>query len=304
VAGDTNAQEDIFLKELDTGTIKRINVAADGTEGNAGSHDATITANGLYVVFHTDATNLDGSTTIAGQVYVYDVANDSLEKISVDSAGVEGNAYSNGVAISEDGRYVTFFSQATNLVAGDTNATDDVFLHDRTLNTTTRISTDATNTEVTGMSTGTVGISGDGTYVVFSSDSTGLVAGDTNAVNDVFIKNTSDNSVSRISERTGGTEATGGGSHNPDITSDGRYVVFDSAATNLDSAITDTNAQNDILGTTPKQEQPFGSTPLLAEQKPQGADHFLRRFLMMEISLLLPQTRPILFPVFQEIRFT
>lgn len=254
VTGDSNATSDVFIKNLSSGSVKRISVDAAGIEGNNTSHEATISRDGKYVVFHSDATNLDGSTTTAGQVFFYDVAADSLSKISVNNAGTEGNAGSNGMAISDDGRYVAFFSSATNLVDSDvngvydndTNAVDDIFLHDRTLNTTTRISTDSVGAEATGgASTGMVSMSSDGLYVAFSSAATNLVAGDANVKGDVFVKNTSDNSISRISVVTGGAEATGGDSTNPDITADGRYIVFESTATNLVAG--DANAQADIF---------------------------------------------------------
>lgn len=254
VSGDSNAAADIFLKNLTDGSIKRISVDATGAEGNALSHEATISKNGDYVVFHTDATNLDGTTSTAGQVYFYDVAGDSLSKISVNSAGVEANAYSNGLAISDDGRYIAFYSSATNLVDSDsdtvydddTNGLDDVFLYDRTLSKTTRISTDSSGVQSTGgASNGAVAMSGDGVYVAFSSAATNLVGSDTNSQGDIFIKNTSDQSISRISVQTGGAEASGGGSLNPDITSDGRYVVFESSATDMVSG--DTNSLSDIF---------------------------------------------------------
>ncbi len=245
VSGDTNAQGDVFLKDIDSGTIKRISVSTDGTEATGTSHDAVISSDGRYVAFHTDALDLEGSYSTSGHVYLYDTVNDSLKLISQDSSSTEGDGYSNGMVISEDSKFVAFYSASTNLVASDANAMDDIFLYDIDADSLTRVSTDSVGTEADGASTGSLDISSDGNLVVFSSAATNLVSGDTNTQNDIFVKKISDGSISRISVATGDVEATGGGSYNPDITPDGNYVVFDSAATDMVGS--DTNANNDIF---------------------------------------------------------
>src|SRR3989454_679011 len=108
------------------------------------------------------------------------------ERVSVDSAGSEGNGASTGVALSADGRFVAFTSVATNLVAGDTNGVLDVFVHDRQTGMTERVSVDSAGSEANGASTG-VALSADGRFVAFTSVAPDLVAEDTNGAADVFV---------------------------------------------------------------------------------------------------------------------
>ncbi|MEE9401569.1 MAG: hypothetical protein V3V47_00055, partial [Desulfobacteria bacterium] len=108
------------------------------------------------------------------------------ERVSVDSAGVEGNNASAAPSNSSDGRYVAFESQADNLVANDTNTDKDIFVHDRQTGTTTRVSVDSTGVEGDDLSAAP-SISSDGKYVAFRSDATNLVGGDTNPFSDIFV---------------------------------------------------------------------------------------------------------------------
>src|SRR5207244_3779910 len=105
---------------------------------------------------------------------------------SVDSTGAQGNQESLFPSISADGRFVAFFSSATNLVAGDTNGSPDVFVHDRQTGVTERVSVDSTGTQGNSVSAFPA-ISADGRFVAFRSDATNLVAGDTNGVDDIFV---------------------------------------------------------------------------------------------------------------------
>jgi Ca2+-binding RTX toxin-like protein len=245
VSGDTNGQGDIFVKDIGTGEIQRISISSDGTQGTGISHDAVISADGRYVAFHTDALNLEGTYTTAGHVYLYDMNSDTLKLISKDSANAEGDGYSNGMVISDDSKFVAFYSASSNLVASDTNGADDIFLYDIDADSLTRVSTSSLGVQADGASNGGMDISSDGGLVVFSSAATNLIGSDGNGQNDIFIKKIDDGSVSRLSVATGNVEATGGGSHNPDITADGKYVVFDSAATDMVAG--DTNTNNDIF---------------------------------------------------------
>jgi hypothetical protein len=124
----------------------------------------------------------------ASDVFVRDRIGATTERVSVDSAGVAGGGNSNMPAISPDGRFVTFGSSATNLVAGDTNGHDDVFLRDRQSSTTERMSLSTFGAEADGNSQAPPAVSSDGRYVAFGSLATNLVAGDTNGVDDVFLR--------------------------------------------------------------------------------------------------------------------
>jgi Tol biopolymer transport system component len=167
------------------------------------------------------------------------------ERATLGPNGAQAESGSGGPVISDDGRFVAFYTRAANLLpAGvDTNAENDVFVRDLDTGTTARVSTASGGAEVTGFS-GVPSISGDGRYVAFESDSTTLVAGDTNARTDIFVKDRTTNATTRVSVATGGVQANNR-STNPKISGDGRYVVFASLASNLVSG--DTNGTEDAF---------------------------------------------------------
>ena len=102
--------------------IERVSVAADGTQGNGTSSAPRLSADGRYVAFCSDASNLvPGDTNGVSDVFVYDRQTDTIERVSVAADGTQGNGNSYGASISADGRYVAFHSAASNLVPGDTN---------------------------------------------------------------------------------------------------------------------------------------------------------------------------------------
>src|SRR5437773_218323 len=146
VAGDTNGATDVFVHDRQTGTTERVSVASDGTQGNNASSYPALSADGRFVAFDSDATNLvAGDTNGATDVFVHDRQTGATERVSVTSGGgTQGNGTSGGFfsfpALSAAGRFVAFQSDATNLVAGDTNGATDVFVHDRQTRTTERAS--------------------------------------------------------------------------------------------------------------------------------------------------------------------
>lgn len=147
-------------------------------------------------------------------------------------------------AISADGRYVSFGSHAADLVPGDTNLSDDVFVHDRATGETTRVSVASGGIQATGHSSRNSALSADGRFVAFSSSATNLVAGDTNGVEDVFVHDRSTGSTTRVSVSTGGAQATDW-CFLDGLSADGRFVVFSSRAPNL--APGDTNGASDVF---------------------------------------------------------
>jgi Tol biopolymer transport system component len=154
------------------------------------------------------------------------------------------------VAISGDGRYVAFESAAANLVAGDTNGATDVFLVDRLMRTTTRVSVATGGAEAMGGGSGTFGVavSGDGRVVAFDSAATNLVAGDTNALPDIFVHDRATGTTTRVSVATGGGQGTGPAgarSQRPALSADGRFVAFSSELTSLVPG--DTNGKPDVF---------------------------------------------------------
>ena len=166
-------------------------------------------------------------------------------RVSVDSSGAQANNYSRFPAISADGRYVAFESEASNLVAGDTNGTGDVFVHDRQTGATTRVSVDSSGVEANGSSEASA-ISGDGRYVAFSSYASNLVDGDTNGMVDIFVHDRQTGATTRVSVDSGGAQANdNSSSFHVAISWDGRYVAFQSDASNLVAG--DTNGTGDVF---------------------------------------------------------
>ncbi len=232
-AGDNNSSYDVFVHDRQTGQTTRVSVDSAGNEGNASSYNATISADGRYVAFESWASNLvAGDNGDILDVFVHDRQTGQTTRVSVDSAGNQGDGHSFWPSLSADGRYVAFSSYATNLVAGDNNGTlGDVFVHDRQTGQTTRVSVDSAGTQADGESA-FPSISADGRYVAFYSYAGNLVAGDNNGVSDVFVHDRQTGQTTRVSVDSAGNEGNGS-SYDPSISADGRYVAFDSDATNL-----------------------------------------------------------------------
>ena len=164
-------------------------------------------------------------------------------RVSIDSSGGQGNVYSNQCSMSEDGRFVAFQSVATNLVPGDTNASWDIFVHDRLTATTTRVSVDSSGAEGNNSSK-EPSISADGRVVAFWSVATNLVTGDTNGMYDVFIHDRQTGITERVSVDSLGAQASGQ-SYWPSISANGRFVAFESNASDL--VPTDANGKIDVF---------------------------------------------------------
>jgi Tol biopolymer transport system component len=245
VAGDTNGTDDIFVHDLQTGTTTRVSVDSSGSQSDNASQIATISADGRYVVFGSVASNLVvGDTNGAYDVFVHDLQTGTTTRVSVDSAGTEGNSKSGEGYISADGRYVVFGSVASNLVVGDTNGIGDLFVHDMQTGTTTRSSLGSTGNQIAGNIKG-FSISSNNRYIVFSSSDAGLVSGDTNGAYDVFVRDLQIASTIRLGQQILPIAPINNGSYTPSISSDNRYIVFVSQADNL--VVGDTNNEADIF---------------------------------------------------------
>ncbi|MEG4519824.1 DUF4347 domain-containing protein, partial [Microcoleus sp. AT9_A5] len=170
------------------GITTRLSVDSAAAEGDSDSYEPSISADGRYVVFGSEASNLvTGDTNGTSDIFLRDTLNNTTTRLSLDSAAAEGDSESYQPSISADGRYVVFGSYASNLVTGDTNGTDDIFLRDTLMNTTTRLSLDPAAAEANSDSY-EPSISADGRYVVFASDASNLVTGDTNGTEDIFLR--------------------------------------------------------------------------------------------------------------------
>jgi Tol biopolymer transport system component len=186
VAGDTNDEVDVFVYDRAAKTTTRISVTSAGAQGNGGAHDPVISGNGRYVTYHSSASNLvAGDTNESPDVFLYDRQTKQTSAVSVASDGAFGDDMSLSGDLSADGRFVTFWSFATNFDPTDTNANADVYLYDRRKKTTTRISVPKGGGDPHG--SGTPTITADGRVVLFSSQVADLVEGDTNNEGDVFV---------------------------------------------------------------------------------------------------------------------
>ncbi|MBL8777989.1 MAG: PD40 domain-containing protein [Acidimicrobiales bacterium] len=186
---DTNGRVDAYLIDLVAHTNLPLNRSATAF-GNGRSSNAQVSADGRYVVFESESSNLvTDDTNGTGDVFVRDLVAQETTRVSVNGAGGQGNGHSGYPAISADGRHVAFRSAASNLVVDDTNAAFDVFVRNLATGATRRISTDAAGVEGNGVSESPV-MSADGRAVAFTSDATNLVPDDTNATTDVFLVRT------------------------------------------------------------------------------------------------------------------
>ncbi len=221
-----------------------MSVSTAGNQGDAGSFSYAMSADGRFVAFYSNATNLvAGDTNAHIDIFVRDRQAGTTERVSVDSVGVQTNADSYNPTISADGRYVAFYSLASNLVPGDTNTFADVFLRDRQTGTTERVSVNSGGVQGDFVSVGP-SISADGRFVAFYSFASNLVAGDTNGSGDIFVRDRQAGTTERLSLDSGGVQGNLD-SVFPSISADGRLVAFRSDASNLVPG--DTNARKDIF---------------------------------------------------------
>jgi Tol biopolymer transport system component len=227
----------------------RASVSANGAQSVHDSYGPAISADGRYVAFHSAAPNLvPDDTNNLQDVFLRDRHTGTIERVNLGPSGVQAqNGHSANPSVSADGRFVSFTSAATNLVAGDGNGAGDVFVRDRQTATTTRVSIAIGTGEANGPPAGGPGrspvISADGRFVVFGSSASNLVTGDTNTADDVFMHDRQAGTTARLSVTPGGAEANGP-SYPSSMTPDGRYVVFISNATNLHAA--DTVPDDDV----------------------------------------------------------
>ena len=247
VENDGNNSSDVFVHDRDTGITTRVSVDSLGNEGSfsdSGSFAHSMSEDGRYIAFCSASTDLvPDDTNNAWDIFLHDRNTGATSRVSVDSTGAQANGINANPKISGDGRYITYYSNASNLVANDTNGLSDVFVHDRITGVTTRVSVDSAGTE--GNDASLVPFpSRDGRYIAFLSYATNLVPGDTNTKTDVFVHDRNTVTTSRVSIDSAGSQANGT-SFMTSISPDGRYVAFSSVANNLVNA--DTNGKRDIF---------------------------------------------------------
>jgi Tol biopolymer transport system component len=236
-------------------STERVSVSSAGAQGDRDSFAVGLSSNARFVLINSLATNLvPGDTNNRWDVFVYDRSTGAMQRVSVTSRGAQakpapdpwGGSLAGGISAS--GRYVAYSSDAPNLVPHDTNSSSDVFVYDRTRHRVTRVSVSSRGRQANGPSGGPA-ISANGRYVAFSSTATNLVAGDTNGLSDVFVRDLRTGRTIRVSVTSRGRQArcNAGSCENtePALSANGRYVAFESSATNLVRG--DTNRLGDIF---------------------------------------------------------
>ena len=278
VPGDTNGVRDVFVRDLQTGAITLVSTDVNGNLGNKDSFQGSISADGRFVTFTSEASNLaPGDTNGDMDVFVRDLETGAVFPVSTE--GKDGGSLT--PSISADGRYVVFSSAASNLVPGGTFGDTDVFVRDLQTGAIVRVSEaasfdpsisadgryvafassagvlvwDQQTGAITPVSTTANGdqgngtsmqasISPDGRFVVFASRASNLVPGDTNGILDIFVRDLQTGAITRVSTAANGDQGNSE-SFDPSISADGRLVTFTSSASNLVPG--DTNGVADVF---------------------------------------------------------
>ncbi|MER7047063.1 RICIN domain-containing protein [Streptomyces jumonjinensis] len=232
VTGDANGQGDVFVRDRVTGATELVSVSSNGAQGDKGSKAPSISADGRYVAFQSDASTLaPGDTNNATDVFLRDRQTGVTELVSRSGAGQLGSHASAAPSITPDGRHLAFESSAANLVTGDTNGVSDVFLRDLGTGSVERVSVSSSGAQGNGPSVG-ADVTPDGRQIAFASQAGNLVSGDTGQFFDAFVRDRQSGTTERVSPAHGGGSADRD-SGEPAISADGRYVAFSSNAGDL-----------------------------------------------------------------------
>jgi Ca2+-binding RTX toxin-like protein len=257
------------VRDTLTNTTTRVSVDSAGNQGNNGSFQSSISADGRFVAFTTNAFNLvPGDSDRSTDIFVRDtLTNTTSRAVDIASDQAFGSSFFNPPSISADGRFVAFDSNASNLVPEDTNNTYDVFVRDTLTNTTTLVSVDSAGNPGNRDSV-SPSISADGRFVAFVSSSSNLVPGDTNNTRDIFVRDTLTNTTTRVSVDSAGNQGNTS-SDSPSISADGRFVAFSSyysnfvpgQTNNIDGIfVVDTSTTRNVINGTPGNDNLTGTS--------------------------------------------
>lgn len=243
VGGDTNDAEDVFVRDRENRRTVRVSVSSAGGQSNGYSFTPAISADGRHVAFVSEATNLTARDVEGSRdVFVHDRLAGTTRLVNVSNSGDLPARGGVNPSISADGRHVAFESSARDLVRRDTNGAVDVFVRDLRARTTRLVSRDGSGGQANGPS-GAASISADGSVVAFGSGASDLVPEDTNGAADVFVRDRATGTTERVSvnDLPGPGSQADAGSQDPSISADGRFVAFDSGASNLVAGDTNTD---------------------------------------------------------------
>lgn len=243
--GDSNGRYDVFRHDIATGTTELVSLRINGLgSANGLGLSPDVSGDGRFVVYGTDAANaVTGDTNGTWDVFVRDMQLGVTERISVTSTGAQANQRSDPGRITPDGRFVVFESDA-DLVPSDTNGQKDAYRLDRQTGQLSLVSVTAAGVQGTGWSYHP-DVSDDGQRIVFTSGNDNFVAGDTNGSLDIFLKDMTTGSLTRVNTTATGAQSTSSSCTWPYISGDGSTVAFSSTASNLVAG--DTNGDWDIF---------------------------------------------------------
>jgi Tol biopolymer transport system component len=231
VPGDTNGRNDVFLHDRQTGTTERISVTQDGEQSEGNAREATISADGRYIAFQSDASDLvPGDDNGEIDTFLLDRRTGTLTRIT----GPDPATSTDGPVISADGTKIAY-SNGFGL--------GEIYVQDLATGKADMVSVTLDGTGANAL-TFAPSLSADGSKVAFYSSADTLVEGDTNNLNDIFVRDVAAGTTSRVSAVPGGGEGDGR-SYLPSISADGRYVTFESTSSNLVDG--DTNKRSDIF---------------------------------------------------------
>jgi Tol biopolymer transport system component len=234
VPSDGNGVIDVFVRDRLAETTERVSVATDGTEANGRSDTPKISRNGRFVAFQSAATNLiESDGNAKSDVFVHDRDTGVTERVSRAIDGGDPDSTSFVDSISDDGRYVGFWSGASNLVDDDGNDTWDSFVFDRDTRTTERVSVSMTGSDAD-QDSYWAAVSGDGRFVAFGSRASNLTPQQIKFGGklSVFVRDRVAGTTKRISQQPSGFYETGD-SGEPSMSRDGRFVAYSSTSKNL-----------------------------------------------------------------------
>lgn len=243
IVGDFNSASDIFLRDRVSGITILVSKNPNGVPANGDSDMPAISGNGNRVVFSSQASDFGGDTNGVPDYFVYSRLTGAISRINPDLS-TEGSGGFSKPSLNQDGQYVAFDSFASSLIVGDTNGALDVFRRDLQFGTNRRVSISSDGGESNGGGSASPSINADGVLIVFGSAALNLVTGDTNGVADIILRNLALSATERVSLGAGSVQANGN-SFNPTINADGRFVAFESEASNLVSE--DSNGVSDIF---------------------------------------------------------
>jgi hypothetical protein len=258
----TKIQLRVFTRDLGSNTTELLAVPAPGGNGFGQGNVTTSTSrDGRFVAFECNEPLVTPDVNASQDVFVRDRTAGTTERISLAPGGAQAFGDSFGPRISSDGRFVTFTSESDDLIPGDTNKTQDVYLRDRSTGLMERISVANDETQGNGASFGWSPVSDDGRVVLFTSTSSNLVPGDTNAFQDVFIRDRQAGTTERINLFNGVDQTLGNPSIEGDLSGDGSVAVF-SSITDLVAPITNNqHVYAVVLGDAPANRAPVANAP-------------------------------------------